>query len=1146
MKRKNIFSGLVLTCCFLFSIAVFSACDLGAQGPQGIQGEQGIKGEQGDKGEQGVGIESIEKTATKDNVDTYTITMTDGTTATFTITNGVDGTDGTDGEKGEDGKDGQNGTNGVDGTDGVSVTGAEINTNGELILSFSAGHPINLGKVVGEKGANGEKGEDGVGISAIELSKEGDLTVILTNETTVALGNIKGKDGANGMSGADGVSITGAQLNTNGELIISFSKGEPVNLGKIVGADGKNGENGTNGVSVEHISLENYQLTMKLSDGTVFELGNIRGEKGDKGETGVTGANGKSAYQLYQEKYGYAGTEEEWLDDLVNGRLATVITYTVTFNPNNGEETFTETAQKDTKLSRPENPTAPVGYTFAGWYDGDYLDEQWSFIGYTVTEEMTLVAKYEPIVYAVEYHLNKGLNDVSNPAEFTVETLPISLNEPFKQDCEFLGWYADAEFTVPIEELTELGSLSLYAKWKEGTAGLRYSMQSGSYCVSGYSGTETEVYIPTTHYGIPVTAIAASAFQNCADLVSVEVPNSVESIGSSAFKGCSSLTNMVLPFVGGSKTTDQREKQFFGYIFGCIKVSNSNASEVTSGTIRQYFTSSVSNSGLTTYTYYDYYIPTSIHSIVITGGDILEGVFNGCSMLQNVIIPDYVTSIGASVFKGCTGLTEVNFPNSVTSIGDYAFSGCTGLTEVVIPNTVTSIGNYAFNGCTGLTEVIIPDSVASISDWTFYNCTGLTEVIIPDSVTSIGNYAFSSCTGLTEVIIPDSVASISDWTFYNCTGLTEVIIPDSVTSIGNYAFRGCTGLTEVIIPDSVASISDFTFYNCTGLTEVIIPDSVTSIGASAFSSCTGLMKVIIPDSVTSIGASAFSSCTGLMKVIIPDSVTSIGASAFSSCTNLVIYCETKTQPSAWNANWNSSNRPVVWDCNNNDVASDGCVYMVVEDIYYTIKDGNVTLTKWSKDVTTVNIPASITYKETPYPVTSIGASAFKGCTGLTEVVIPNTITSIGSSAFSGCTSLTEVVIPNTITSIGASAFSGCAGLTKVIIPDGVTSIGYSAFRGCAGLIEVVIPDSVTSIADSAFSGCTSLTSVVIGKSVNQIGQSAFYNCNSLSSIAFEDTSTWYFSSSSSILGGTKISVTTPSNNATYFKSSYTNYYWYKQ
>ena len=930
MKRKNIISSILLGCCLLFSAAVFSACDMGVQGPQGLQGEQGIQGEQGPQGEQGVGIDSIEKISTNGNVDTYKITLTDGTATTFTIANGVDGANG------------QDGINGVNGTDGVSVTAAEINANGELILSFSVGNPINLGKVVGEKGANGENGEDGVGISAIELSKEGDLTVILTNETTVALGNIKGKDGANGMSGADGVSITGAQLNTNGELIISFSKGESVNLGKIVGADGKNGENGTNGVSVEHISLENYQLTMKLSDGTVFELGNIRGEKGDKGdkgETGVTGANGKSAYQLYQEKYGYAGTEEEWLDDLVNGRLATVITYTVTFNPNNGEETFTETAQKDTKLSRPENPTAPAGYTFAGWYGGDYLDEQWSFIGYTVTEEMTLVAKYEPIVYAVEYHLNKGLNDVSNPAEFTVETLPISLNEPFKQDCEFLGWYADAEFTVPIEELTELGSLSLYAKWKEGTAGLRYSMQSGSYCVSGYSGAETEVYIPTTHYGIPVTAIAASAFQNCADLVSVEVPNSVESIGSSAFKGCSSLTNMVLPFVGGSKTTDQREKQFFGYIFGCITGSYySNASEVTSGTIRQYVTSSVSNSGLTTYTYYDYYIPTSIHSIVITGGDILEGVFNGCSMLQNVIIPDYVTSIGASVFKGCTGLTEVVIPNSVTSIGDYAFSGCAGLTEVVIPNSVTSIGNYAFSGCAGLT-----------------------------------------------------------------------------------------------------------------------------------------------------------------KVIIPDSVTSIGAYAFSGCTNLFIYCETKTQPSAWNMNWNYSNRPVVWDCNNNDVASDGCVYTVVDDTHYSIKDGNATLTKWTKDVTTVNIPASITYKETSYPVTVIATSVFYGCTGLTEVVIPDSVTSIGSSAFSGCTGLTSVIIPNSVTSIG----------------------------------------------NSAFSGCTGLTSVTIGKSVSKIGQYAFNNCSSLRSVIFEDTSTWYSTSYSSYSGGTKISVTTPSNNATYLKSHYPHCYWYQ-
>ena len=104
----------------------------------------------------------------------------------------------------------------------------------------------------------------------------------------------------------------------------------------------------------------------------------------------------------------------------------------------------------------------------------------------------------------------------------------------------------------------------------------------------------------------------------------------------------------------------------------------------------------------------------------------------------------------------------------------------------------------------------------------------------------------------------------------------------------------------------------------------------------------------------------------------------------------------------------------------------------------------------------------------PDSVTSIGSSAFRGCSGLTSVTIPDSVTSIGEYAFSGCSGLTSVTIPNSVTSIGEGAFYGCSGLTSVTIPNSVTSIGYCAFENCSRLASVVIPDSVTSIGDDAF------------------------------------------------------------------------------
>ena len=207
--------------------------------------------------------------------------------------------------------------------------------------------------------------------------------------------------------------------------------------------------------------------------------------------------------------------------------------------------------------------------------------------------------------------------------------------------------------------------------------------------------------------------------------------------------------------------------------------------------------------------------------------------------------------------------------------------------------------------------------------------------------------------------------------------------------------------------------------------------------------------------------------------------------------------------------------------------------------YSVLDDGTVEITDYNGIAKTVDIPEKINGKS----VTSIGNCAFRYCTSLKSITIPNSVMEIGSSAFSGCSSLTSITIPNSVTEIGVYAFKGCTSLTSITIPNSVTNIGDSTFWGCSSLTAIYvavdnknytsvngvlfnkdktalicypagktdksynITNSVTSIGDYAFNGCSSLTSVTIPNSVTEIGGSAFVGCASLKSITMPNSVT---------------------------------------
>ena len=393
------------------------------------------------------------------------------------------------------------------------------------------------------------------------------------------------------------------------------------------------------------------------------------------------------------------------------------------------------------------------------------------------------------------------------------ETEAEIISEPIKEPCECL------EFTMNYD-------------------GESYSVIGIGTC------TETDLVIPNTYNGKPVTNIGHNAFGNpyqgflsprqSIDLTSVTIPNSVTSIEDYAFAYCTGLTELT--------------------------------------------------------------IPDSVTSI----GD---SAFEGCTGLTSVTIGNGVMSIGKQAFKFCSCLTNITIPNGVTEICEEAFSDTAYYDNGYNwKEHVLYIGNHLIKAKSAISgDYVIRNETRSIADYAFCDRTDLMSVTIPDSVTSIGDSAFEGCTGLTELTIPDSVTSIGDRCFCDCDGLTSITIPDNVTSIGEYAFGSCSGLKSITIGTGVTSMGYDAFALYFGKpTSVTIHDlsawcqiSFANTHANPLRDTHHLYldgKLItdleIPAGVKRIGDYAFCGCTDLTSITIPDSVTSIGDWPFAGCTNV--------------------------------------------------------------------------------------------------------------------------------------------------------------------------------------------------------------------------------------------------------------------
>ena len=463
---------------------------------------------------------------------------------------------------------------------------------------------------------------------------------------------------------------------------------------------------------------------------------------------------------------------------------------------------------------------------------------------------------------------------------------------------------------------------------------------------------------------------------------------------------------------------------------------------------------------------------------------------------------------------------------TATGSGIYTYSG-----NLVIPSTVTykgltydvtSIGTQTF-GVGRLSSLTIPKSIINIKrngSIGIFQGIGDSSQLLTTIVVEEGNPVYDSrenCNAIIETatntilygcnntIIPESIVTIGKYAFYRCK-LTAIHIPQSVKKIDWEAFFGCTALKTVHI-DNLAAWCNIDF-QCTLfsgnegeiylnnelVTNLTIPDGISKLSSRAFQNCTSLVSLTIPQGLTQIGSTSFAGCSSLENVVVEN-----GNPVYDSHNNCNAIIETAT-------------KSLVLGCKNTIIPED---------------------------------------------VTSIGTSAFEGCTGLTSITIPNSITSIGDNAFSGCKNLKEVTtLPTIPPTLGYGAFGGCNSPTliypensnyfswsnyfsnlgyyengisewwvdnegnatvvckepwnsenhldayngdkiikAVYIEEGFTHIGGLIVNGdnCKYVEKVILPSTTQVIGDNAFDGYA-LTEIYLPEGLKEIGDDAFWGC----------------------------------------------------
>ena len=538
---------------------------------------------------------------------------------------------------------------------------------------------------------------------------------------------------------------------------------------------------------------------------------------------------------------------------------------------------------------------------------------------------------------------------------------------------------------------------------------------------------------------------------------------------------------------------------------------------------------------------------------------IASGAIDGLP-LRSVTIPASVVNIGAAAFRG-SQLTEITLSfigeNATTETNTYlgyifgaasaeenAAAVPTTLKTVILRDNCATIASRAFYDCLNLTEVRIGSGAVSIDKDAFVGCSRLAAIRLAEGNTAYrldggllynaaGNDLIAVPGAISGDIVLLPITEIAEGQFSGCTGITSVKLPETLVSIGRNAFRGAALLATFAggFPDALTTVGYAAFegtawyeaqegmiytgnvlYKYKGAegSPASVRDGTTGIAAGAFENCK-ITSVSIPASVVSIGEGAFAGCE-LEKMVLPF----IGASADDETKGYIGYLfgapsvVTSVQyvPTTLTTVELLSSCTRIWDS-----AFAGCQnvseILVTDSVVYV---GNEALhqTKWFSSqpdgvvyvgrVAYSFVSPKLTYEELVAAIKDqVGRELEEGeerLTNVYEVILREDTIMVAPYAFSG-KEIVSIRMPDSVKIIGANAFYNCRLLNRVRMPSDLTTLAEYAFSGCTALEKIYLPGTILDVQDYTFQKCGSLRLLYLGKGIRSVGSFAFSGCKSL-------------------------------------------------